>query len=242
MDQTSLSNHQKVLKVLDTLENLALDLPTFLHCLSYGDIGCIKDPRIQAVRTGFFHSPLLPQIMQMWYNPPNHISNSTTGARPMLQQLAFEWVIDVCNEEFMGLHSVLKTTPVLSEANLLETSFDELSSQFSVKAVHLSSLLRGLACAKSSENSRSPDRVSRHILPVWAAIHESQIVLIIVVMLAYHQVQGHHRFQQLLSIYWFACGVPSKAVSLLHTIGLAMNPNWVQRAIPQLSNRKSMNC
>lgn len=55
-------------------------------------------------------------------------------------------------------------------------------------------------------------------------------------MLTYQCSQKSNRYQQWLSLYWVASGIPSKALDLLHILGLAMGATWVQDALSSLSD------
>jgi hypothetical protein len=54
-------------------------------------------------------------------------------------------------------------------------------------------------------------------------------------MIAYQRSHHENWSQQLLSMYWVSCGVPSKAFDLLHVTGLAMSADWTRGAIRDLA-------
>ena len=60
---------QKVLRVLDTLDEVGLNLPLFLD-LMWGDPACRKDGRLKVARTYLMHDPSLSSILDRWYENP----------------------------------------------------------------------------------------------------------------------------------------------------------------------------
>jgi hypothetical protein len=60
----------KVCHVLYVIEELGLNLTSFLDAVSWGDPKCTSNPVIYNVRTGLMMSTELPSILRCWWRPP----------------------------------------------------------------------------------------------------------------------------------------------------------------------------
>ena len=56
--------------ILSHISRAGLTLGSFLHAVSWGDAGCVRDPQIRAARTALMNSPELPVILKNWWMPP----------------------------------------------------------------------------------------------------------------------------------------------------------------------------
>ena len=61
---------EKVVKVLDVMADLGINLSIFLDALSWGDATCISDTKVRYARTGLMKSKELPLILRQWWKPP----------------------------------------------------------------------------------------------------------------------------------------------------------------------------
>jgi hypothetical protein len=61
---------EKVVKVLDGMEDLGINLTIFLDALSWGDAACISNATVRYARTGLMKSKELPLILHRWWKPP----------------------------------------------------------------------------------------------------------------------------------------------------------------------------
>jgi hypothetical protein len=62
-----------VKNTLNYMRSQGLNLPLFLHALSWGNESCISDEQVQYARTSLMVSEELPEILERWYCPPrNH--------------------------------------------------------------------------------------------------------------------------------------------------------------------------
>ena len=69
--QTSSSElAEKIRGILAHISRAGLTLGSFLHAVSWGDAGCVRDPQIRAARTALMNSPELPVILKNWWMPP----------------------------------------------------------------------------------------------------------------------------------------------------------------------------
>jgi len=59
-----------VKNTLHYMQSQGLNLPLFLHALSWGNENCILDEQVQYARTSLMVSEELPEILERWYCPP----------------------------------------------------------------------------------------------------------------------------------------------------------------------------
>jgi hypothetical protein len=78
-----------------------LNLPLFLHVLSWGNESCIPDEQVQYARTSLMVSEKLPGILQRWYCSPRslHKGKMAAGAHVCLQKFGARCVKDVVEQE-----------------------------------------------------------------------------------------------------------------------------------------------
>ena len=60
----------KVIKVLEFMEELGINLTTFLDAVSWGNEMCISSSKVCTARTGPMNSEKLPTILSQWWKPP----------------------------------------------------------------------------------------------------------------------------------------------------------------------------
>ncbi|KIJ04976.1 hypothetical protein PAXINDRAFT_42421, partial [Paxillus involutus ATCC 200175] len=100
----------KVEAVLHYMNKLGLNLTLFLDLLSWGDLECITNHKIQYERSGLMVSEELPSILERWYKPPRtagSTSKRAQGARPALERFAFLCVGDVVEAELDGIKDTM---------------------------------------------------------------------------------------------------------------------------------------
>lgn len=135
----------RVVKVLDCIESESMDLAIFLDAVSWGDVSCHKDRRIQYARTSLFVSNLFPAMIQRWYRPPRATEKQKgkrpMGAREIMQGFAVECVMDRVDREMKSsAHLFLSPPEDLNERKLLDCS------QLRVLASKVTSPLRDTVC------------------------------------------------------------------------------------------------
>jgi hypothetical protein len=61
---------EKIVKVLEVMEDLKINLTIFLDALSWGDVACISNATAHYACTGLMKSEELPLILHRWWKPP----------------------------------------------------------------------------------------------------------------------------------------------------------------------------
>jgi hypothetical protein len=90
-----------VKNTLSYVRSQGLNLPLFLHVLSWGNESCIPDEQVQYARTSLMVSEKLPGILQRWYCSPRslHKGKMAAGAHVCLQKFGARCVKDVVEQE-----------------------------------------------------------------------------------------------------------------------------------------------
>lgn len=124
----------KVTAVLHCMDRQGLNLPLFLDALSWGDVACHADAKVQYARTALMVSSEVPGILARWYKPPRGglggKGKRPKGMREVLRRFATE-VIGSCVEKELKTSAPLFLSPPedLSRENLTSIDFNELKKE-----------------------------------------------------------------------------------------------------------------
>ncbi|KAJ7572844.1 hypothetical protein C8J56DRAFT_806225 [Mycena floridula] len=155
----------KVLKVLETMTELNINLPLFLDTLSWGDEACIKNRHIQFSRRLLMHSKELPDILQHWWKPPKNSARRAKAGRHTMEAFAAECMDSVLDKELAGLANWFKS-PSGNDTKvetLTDEDFDMMIARVRRDAPRLWQCIRKLAWTASQEKrntSKDPNKVS----------------------------------------------------------------------------------
>ncbi len=171
----STSKLECVVKILQYMDSLNMNLPIFLDALSWGDDACIAHPKVQYARTALMVSEELPRILERWYRVPR---SSTTrahhvrprGARKALEKFAMDVAADVIDRELESTaHLFRSPKDGLSESALTSFDFAEVASQLedpSNGAPCLTLLLRGAMERRCRKGRRRKGKTRKHPVQV----------------------------------------------------------------------------
>jgi hypothetical protein len=159
---------ERVVKVLDFMAGLGINLPIFLDALSWGDAACIFDAKVRYARTGLMKSKELPLILRQWWKPPRTPGSGNSrsaGATTVMEQFAQECTAKVMHRELEKLAALFKSPPGddVAEEQLTGTSFNETINKVQKISPHLWSLLHGLAYREQQQENntrKSPEKAS----------------------------------------------------------------------------------
>lgn len=149
--------HQRVLNTLVFMNAQGLNLELFLGALFWGDAECIRDSKIQHERTTFMRSPVLQDILALWWK-------SRTTERADGSDLMKEFVL-TCTGEVLSAEMERATGSIfrppqdnpLLEGNLTGLNFREVgeSLQTSGGAPYLWRLLSMLSSTDRQRKENS---------------------------------------------------------------------------------------
>ena len=103
---------EKIRGILSHISRAGLTLGSFLHAVSWGNAGCIRDPQIRAARTALMHSPELPVILKNWWMPPHSRASQKSrpqGACSALEEFTVECMHGTLNNELDVLCNQFRT-------------------------------------------------------------------------------------------------------------------------------------
>jgi len=123
---------EKIRGILSHISRAGLTLGSFLHAVSWGDAGCVRDPQIRAARTALMNSPELPVILKNWWMPPRSRASRKSrpqGARSALEEFTVECMHGTLNNELDMLCNQFRTPDDIQEEFFTGTHFTQLTEQ-----------------------------------------------------------------------------------------------------------------
>ena len=143
----------RVRKVLDFMSTVNLDLTGFLDALSWGDIDCFNDPKIQYAWSTLLKSERLPIILHHWWKPlrtPGSHNKRPDGATETMQNFAKTCLEELYIRELNNLSESFSSPAGddVTEDDLKSTQFEDAIQKAQEKAPHLWSVLYGLSTTK----------------------------------------------------------------------------------------------
>ncbi|KAJ7272232.1 hypothetical protein C8J57DRAFT_1435196 [Mycena rebaudengoi] len=213
------------------MDALGINLPIFLHALSWGDASCITDAKIRYARSSLMVSKELPGILKRWLSPPRSATSHharAKGAKSVMESFAKDCMQTSIECELEAIAPIL-SSPVgndVDEEELTGTSFVDLIEVIQDRAPHTWGLVRRMAFSRTQEQ-----RNTRKV-PV-------TIVFSVISILSYSRSHHRNRIQKLFAIYFKFRGLSAKGFDTLHALGLTMSNRWTGIAVGKIS-KKSM--
>ena len=158
---------EKIRGILAHILRAGLTLGSFLHAVSWGDAGCVRDPQIRAARTTLMNSPELPVILKNWWMPPHTSASRKSrpqGAHSVLEEFTVECVRGTLDGELDTLCDQFRTPDDIQEEFFTGTHFKQLTEQCKTVAPMLWSLLSASAYTKSQVHRNSKKTPSKVLL------------------------------------------------------------------------------
>lgn len=156
---------ERVLKVLDYMTELQLDLPLLLDAICWGSSSLTSNPTVRFARTALMVSKQLPQIIKRMHRPPrkDRTGSRTRAGTTALNEWALATVKRLVNKEMRKLDPVFRETEQVSEERLLAVKWKDVIAQTQTVAPCLWSLLRCTSVTPSQERRntmKTPESVS----------------------------------------------------------------------------------
>jgi hypothetical protein len=162
---------RRVVKVLELLDELDLNLPLFLWAISWSDSDdIVQSNKVRFARTALTTSNLLPEILDNWHRPPRShgLGIRTEAARNVMDAWAVNTVCDALDKESRGLTGVLSFPQEdISQDTLLEINWTDLASEVKTVAPTTWEVFHHAAWTKKQEQRnkyKNPDAVSPSLL------------------------------------------------------------------------------
>jgi hypothetical protein len=165
---------RRVVKVLELLDSLDLNVPLFLWAISWSDRDSnhdiVKNNKVRFARTALTTSYLLPEILNNWHKPPraHGLGIRTQAARNVLDAWAVNTVCDALDKESRGLTGVLSFPQEdISQDTLLEINWTDLASEVKTVAPTTWTIFHHAAWTNKQEQRnkyKNPDAVSPSLL------------------------------------------------------------------------------
>ena len=158
---------EKIRGILAHITEAGLTLGSFLHAVSWGDAGCVRDPKIRAARTALMNSPELPVILKNWWMPPRSSASRKSrsqGAHSVLEEFAVECIQGALDSELDALCNQFRTPDDIQEDFFTGTHFALLAKQCKTAAPILWGLLSASVSKKSRVDQNSKKAPSKVIL------------------------------------------------------------------------------
>ena len=158
----------KVESALKFFDDIGLKCDNFLVGMSWGDLACNQDPKIQAQRTLLLQSPKLQGILERWTTPPrskNSKKSRPKGARAVMEKFMIEYTTKTLRDELNVLAPMLKSSTYVdvNESTLADTTFEDLSSAMQTEAPTVWELLCSLATTPKQNTQnihKNPEKVT----------------------------------------------------------------------------------
>lgn len=157
----------KVVKVLELMEELGINLTTFLDAVSWGNDVCISSSKVRTARTGLMNSEKLPGILHRWWKPPLVPGSGNPrpkGAGTVMENFAQRCCCAIADRELERLAGLFKSPSGedVAEEKLTGTIFEDTIQEVKKSSPYLWSLLYGLAHRERQNKNthKNPNKVS----------------------------------------------------------------------------------
>lgn len=213
---------RRVRNVLDCLDGSGLDLPIFLHALSWGAEGLISDNKARYHRSVLMNSTELPEIIKQW-------SRRSEAAQRFLTTWAVDHVTQRINTEMNAAVEKLRCDgDDLSEQTFLSITPQSMESLLEPEVPTLWTVLKS-AAKTSQQEKRNKDnskkvRVAQIQMASCACLpFTRQNIPFIVCQLAFSRNRNANLFHKFFTVYLKGCGLPAKAIDTMSSLGLTMS-------------------
>lgn len=152
----------RIIKVINLMKDLDIDLPLLLDGLSWGTPECRINRRIVHARTALLNSRELPIILNRWWKPSRPAGSTNVrprGAKAVMEDVSKACMKEVVRREMVALSKLVETKcKTVTSADVTAVHIDELAVEMQAKAPTLWSLLDTVAC---SEEQRKRNKKKR---------------------------------------------------------------------------------
>jgi hypothetical protein len=234
----------RVLKILNLMEELHVNLPLFLWAISWNVKELVSNSKARFARTALMMSDELPVILSNWHKPPrrHNAGIRTKAAKQAMEHWALETLYQTFDEELSALAPTMELPQEeLSEETLLSIRPQEMISEVQTQAPVLWKLISHLVSTpdQASNTLKCPVMVDSYafvcILILTVLVHQTSLAIVSMASFS----RSHHRSKlpKLLTVYFKSCGLATKAFDTLHALGITMSQKWAYRGIEQLSGQ-----
>ena len=157
----------KVVKVLELMEELGINLTTFLDAVSWGIDVCISSSKVHAACTGLMNSDKLPEILHRWWKPPRVPGSGNPrlkGAGTVMQNFTQRCCHAIADQELERLAGLFKSPSGenVAKEKLTGTIFEDTIQEVKKSSPYLWSLLYGLAHREQQNRNphKNPNKVT----------------------------------------------------------------------------------
>ena len=119
----------RIIKVLQYMDTLRINLPILLWAISWNVEDLISDPYVKFTRTTLMVSKELPTILSHWFKPPRSHNQGirTKAANDVLTGWTLDLLLEKVNHEMKSVGDILEyTKDSLCEETLLGIAFQTL--------------------------------------------------------------------------------------------------------------------
>ena len=160
---------ERVLKILQYMEELHINLPIFLWAISWNVEELVSNPHARFARTTLMLSEELPGILTHWHQPPrqHNAGVRTKAAKLAMTEWALEMLCDTIDEELLALVPLMQFPQEdLSEEALLDIRIQDMIPEVQINAPVLWKLVCYLTCtqkqARRNKNKNSSEPVAHY--------------------------------------------------------------------------------
>jgi hypothetical protein len=142
---------ERVVKILQLMEELHVNLPIFLWAISWNVEELISNPQARFARTSLMISDELPGILTHWHQPPrqHNAGVRTKAAKLAMTNWALETLCDTVDDELLALGPAMQfPQDDLSEDALLGIRIQDMIPEVQANAPVLWKLVCDLTCTQ----------------------------------------------------------------------------------------------
>ncbi|KAJ8489593.1 hypothetical protein ONZ45_g13520 [Pleurotus djamor] len=217
-----------VLETLRLWEVAGVDLPMFLNALSWTDKECRMNARVRYARTSLMQSAELPEILELWHNPPRSKGKGkrAMGARKTLDDFVVKKAKAAIEDDLKRSSTLFLSPPEeFNEEMLASINYQDLILETKKLAPIAWSILESAVCTanqRERNTSKNPDMIALNLIS----------------LMQYSRSQRRGLLQKLHSIYFKACGMAARAFDFAHILGFVMSHKWTSDAYSRIAELK----
>jgi hypothetical protein len=160
---------ERVIKILQYMEELHINLPIFLWAISWNVEELVSNPQARFARTALMLSEELPGILTHWHRPPrqHNAGVRTKAAKLAMTEWALDTLCDTVDDELLALGPQMQFPQEdLSEEALLDIRIQDMIPEVQLNAPVLWKLVCYLTCtqkqARRNKNKTSSEPVAHY--------------------------------------------------------------------------------
>ena len=158
---------ERVVKILDLMDELHVNLPIFLWAISWNEENLVSNARARFARTALMLSDELPVILTNWHQPPrqHNAGIRTKAAKLAMTNWALETLCSSVDDELVDVCPIMHfPQDDLSEEALLGISVQDMISEVQTRAPILWKLVCHLTCThtqvRRNKTKNNPEPVA----------------------------------------------------------------------------------